>query len=205
MLVQWGTLAEASADIEGLLKPETLQILINVLRSFVSACTSLGEYFWSQLGGMYLDMIGLYRALGSLIVDIMANEGQSRSADVISLLVLSSDTGANHIKHTATTPTLTRCVPVGDIAAKTPKVRYARTIKREILKLVETYVKSTNNPDIVEFTSMHLVPPFFDAVVTDYGRNPPATRESEVLVALDVVTMRLSVGLYLPWNVCFVS
>lgn len=186
-------LAEASTDVTALLKTDTLQILTNVLRSYVSACTSLGEAFTLYLGTIYLDTLKLYRALGDVIVDIMANEGQSRSADVLTLLVIPPNASATgDVSHPTPSPTLTRCVPVGDIAAKTPRVRYARTVKREILKLVQTYVKNVTVD--LDTLGTHFIPPFLDVIVTDYQKNPPSTREAAVLEVLEVVVTKLDVS-----------
>ena len=66
----------------------------------------------------------------------------------------------------------------GLIATKTPKVRSLRTIKKEILKMIETYV---NQADNVQEIVNDLVEPLFGAVLDDYRSNVPDARDAEVL------------------------
>ncbi|KAJ9106972.1 Exportin-1 [Naganishia adeliensis] len=66
----------------------------------------------------------------------------------------------------------------GLIATKTPKVRALRTIKKEILKLVETYIRRAED---LEGTNANLIPGLLEAVLVDYQRNVPAARDAEVL------------------------
>ncbi|KAI8885318.1 nuclear export factor CRM1 [Backusella circina FSU 941] len=75
----------------------------------------------------------------------------------------------------------------GIIATKTPKVRGWRTIKKEILKLVDTFVQNTN--DLSTVNSM--VGPFLEAVLTDYNQNVDAAREAEVLNVISTIINRL--------------
>jgi exportin-1 len=78
----------------------------------------------------------------------------------------------------------------GDIATKTPKVRGLRTIKREILKLIDTYVQKA---DDLEMVNANMVPPLLEAVLVDYNRNVPNAREAEVLNAMTTVIQKLHV------------
>lgn len=66
----------------------------------------------------------------------------------------------------------------GLIATKTPKVRQLRTIKKEILRLVETYMRKA---DDLENTNNSLIPGLLEAVLVDYQRNVPPARDAEVL------------------------
>lgn len=66
----------------------------------------------------------------------------------------------------------------GLIATKTPKVRSLRTIKKEILKMIETYI---NQADNVQEIVRDLVQPLFGAVLEDYRNNVPDARDAEVL------------------------
>ncbi|CAI4509674.1 CFF_collapsed_G0022510.mRNA.1.CDS.1 [Saccharomyces cerevisiae] len=76
----------------------------------------------------------------------------------------------------------------GLIATKTPKVRGLRTIKKEILKLVETYIsKARNLDDVVKV----LVEPLLNAVLEDYMNNVPDARDAEVLNCMTTVVERL--------------
>ncbi|GLJ31785.1 hypothetical protein SUGI_0639370 [Cryptomeria japonica] len=66
----------------------------------------------------------------------------------------------------------------GPFASKTSYVKLLRSVKRETLKLIETFVdKAEDQPHI----GKQFVPPMMDSVLGDYARNVPDARESEVL------------------------
>lgn len=87
----------------------------------------------------------------------------------------------------------------GLIATKTPKVRGLRTIKKEILKLVETYIsKARNLDDVVKV----LVEPLLNAVLEDYMNNVPDARDAEVLNCMATVVEK--VGHMIPQGVILI-
>ncbi|XP_009351846.1 protein EXPORTIN 1A isoform X1 [Pyrus x bretschneideri] len=66
----------------------------------------------------------------------------------------------------------------GPYASKTSYVKLLRSVKRETLKLIETFLdKAEDQPQI----GKQIVPPMLDPVLGDYARNLPDARESEVL------------------------
>ncbi|CAI8617119.1 unnamed protein product [Vicia faba] len=66
----------------------------------------------------------------------------------------------------------------GPYASKTSYVKLLRSVKRETLKLIETFLdKAEDQPQI----GKQFVPPMMDPVLGDYARNVPDARESEVL------------------------
>ncbi|XP_042392932.1 protein EXPORTIN 1A-like isoform X1 [Zingiber officinale] len=66
----------------------------------------------------------------------------------------------------------------GPFASKTSFVKLLRSVKRETLKLIETFIdKAEDQPHI----GKQFVPPMMDPVLGDYARNLPDARESEVL------------------------
>ncbi|CAN6308416.1 unnamed protein product [Urochloa humidicola] len=66
----------------------------------------------------------------------------------------------------------------GPFASRTSFVKLLRSVKRETLKLIETFVdKAEDLPHI----GKQFVPPMMDPVLGDYARNVPDARESEVL------------------------
>lgn len=78
----------------------------------------------------------------------------------------------------------------GEIATKMPRVRGLRTIKKEILKLIETYV---DKADDLEMVRTNIVPALLDAVLVDYNRNVPNARDAEVLKVMSAIITKLSV------------
>lgn len=71
-----------------------------------------------------------------------------------------------------------------------PKVRGLRTIKKEILKLINTYVERADDHEMVH---NNLVPGLLDAVLIDYRRNVPDAREAEVLNVMTTIITKLHV------------
>ncbi|PUZ69349.1 hypothetical protein GQ55_2G100800 [Panicum hallii var. hallii] len=66
----------------------------------------------------------------------------------------------------------------GAFASKTSFVKLLRSVKRETLKLIETFLdKAEDLPHL----GKQFVPPMMDPVLGDYARNVPDARESEVL------------------------
>lgn len=98
----------------------------------------------------------------------------------------------------STTSTDLLCM-IGQIATKTPKIRQLRTVKKEILKLVETYIRKAED---LEAVNNSMIPPLLDAILGDYHRNVPEARDAEVLNVMSTITTRLGVSasLYL-WRV----
>jgi exportin-1 len=84
----------------------------------------------------------------------------------------------------------------GPIATKTPKIRHLRTIKKEILKLMETFIKQS---DDLETINNNLIPPLLDAILGDYNRNVPTARDAEVLNVMSTITIKLGVRYPLHW------
>ncbi len=71
-----------------------------------------------------------------------------------------------------------------------PKVRGMRTIKKEILKLIDIYVQKA---DDLEAVNANIVPPLLDAVLVDYNRNVPDARDAEVLNVMTTIVTKLHV------------
>lgn len=147
----WDSLmAQAAQNMDVLSSTDNIKILSNVLKTNVSACTSIGSFYLPQLGRIYLDMLGLYKAVSGIISETITKEGL--------------------------------------IATKTPKVRQLRTVKKEILKLMETYIKKAEDLEIV---NSNFIPPLLDAILGDYNRNVATARDAEVLNVMATITSRL--------------
>ncbi|KKY28632.1 putative exportin [Phaeomoniella chlamydospora] len=141
---------QANADPSILQDGDTIKVIGNIMKTNVSACSSIGSYFYSQIGRIYHDMLNMYRASSQLISDAVAKEG--------------------------------------NIATKMPKVRGLRTIKKEILKLIDIYVQKA---DDLEMVNGSMVPPLLDAILVDYARNVPDAREAEVLNVMTTIIHKL--------------
>lgn len=78
----------------------------------------------------------------------------------------------------------------GPISTKTPKVRGWRTIKKEILKLIDTYVANTTD---ISAVNTNMVDPFLEAVLTDFNTNVDTARDAEVLNVITTIINKLQV------------
>ena len=80
---QWDSLmAQASQNMDVLSSTDNIKILANVLKTNVSACTSIGSFYLPQLGRIFLDMLGLYKAVSGIVSETVQKEG---SIDVLPL------------------------------------------------------------------------------------------------------------------------
>ncbi|MCJ1355086.1 MAG: Karyopherin transporter [Icmadophila ericetorum] len=143
-------IASANQDPTILQDSDTIKIVGNIMKTNVAACSSIGSYFYPQIGRIYLDMLSMYRATSQMISDAVQQEGL--------------------------------------IATKMPKVRGLRTIKKEILKLIDIYVQKA---DDLEMVNTNIVPALLDAVLVDYNRNNPDARDAEVLNVMTTIITKL--------------
>ena len=150
----WDSLMlQAGSNVDVLSDLDTLREISNVMRINTAVCTSVGTFYLSQLGRIFLDMLGLYRALSSVINDAI--------------------------------------VQGGVVVTRTPKLKALRGIKKDILKLVKTFLQATKDLDAVNAS---LIPPLLEAVLGDYSNNLPEAREWEVLTLMSTVAASLQVS-----------
>ncbi|KAF8520214.1 CRM1 C terminal-domain-containing protein [Hysterangium stoloniferum] len=145
----WDALmAQASSNVDVLGTQENVKILANILKTNVAACSSIGQFYLPQIGRIFLDMLGLYKAVSGIISESVAQQGL--------------------------------------VSTKTPKVRSLRTIKKEILKLMDTYIKRSED---AEGINNNFIPPLLDAILGDYNSNVPPARDAEVLNVMTTITV----------------
>lgn len=73
-------IAEANQNAAILQDGNTIKIIGNIMKTNVAACSSIGTYFYSQIGRIYHDMLNMYRASSQLINDAVANDGKCMHA-----------------------------------------------------------------------------------------------------------------------------
>ncbi|KAG9158076.1 hypothetical protein Leryth_000240 [Lithospermum erythrorhizon] len=130
--------AQQSAEI--LKDTDIIKAVLNILQTNTSVASSLGTFFLTQISGIFIDMLSVYRMYSELISTNIAQGGP--------------------------------------FASRTSLVKLLRSVKRETLKLIETFLdKAEDQPQI----GKQFVPPMMDPVLGDYARNVPDARESEVL------------------------
>lgn len=149
----WDQIIQGAHDDPTILhNSETIKVVGNIMKTNVAACSSIGSYFYPQIGRIYLDMLTMYRASSQLIDEAVQRDG--------------------------------------NIATKMPKIRGLRTVKKEILKLITTYVEKADDLEMIHQT---LVPQLLEAILLDYKNNVPDAREAEVLAVITVLIAKLQV------------
>jgi exportin-1 len=73
-------ISQANQDPSVLQDGETIKIVGNIMKTNVAACSSIGSYFYSQIGRIYHDMLNMYRASSQLISDAVARDGKYPSS-----------------------------------------------------------------------------------------------------------------------------
>lgn len=68
-------MSQAAQNIDVLSNLDNIKILSNVLKTNVSACTSIGSFYLPQIGRIFLDMLGLYKTVSGIISEVVAREG----------------------------------------------------------------------------------------------------------------------------------
>lgn len=66
---------QAASNVDVLNNNDNIKVLGNILKTNVAACGSIGAGFFSQLGFLYADMLGLYKAVSSIISDTVSKQG----------------------------------------------------------------------------------------------------------------------------------
>ena len=75
--VQWDQIiSQANQDPTVLQDGEVIKIIGNIMKTNVAACSSIGSYFYPQIGRIYLDMLTMYRASSNLIDEAVQREGK---------------------------------------------------------------------------------------------------------------------------------
>src|SRR5690242_6929179 len=73
---QWSEImTQASRSIEFLAQPDTTKNIANILKTNVRTCYSLGHFYISQLGRLYLDMLNVYKSYSEMISNTVASSG----------------------------------------------------------------------------------------------------------------------------------
>ncbi|ANB15760.1 exportin CRM1 [Sugiyamaella lignohabitans] len=151
----WDAMMEqAYQNPELLTNGDNIKIIINVLKTNVATCSSLGAGFYPQLARIYANMLSSYTAISHSMV----NEAQGNP-----------------------------------IFTQTHRARVLRGIKKEILKLVETYISRAEDLDEVV---QNIAEPLLTNILDDYQQSQSQFREAEVLSCVDILVNR--VGSMIP-------
>ena len=82
-------IAQANQDPSNLSDGERIKIIGNIMKTNVAACSSIGSYFYPQIGRIYHDMLSMYRATSQMISDSVIREGTYAESVFVLLLTFS--------------------------------------------------------------------------------------------------------------------
>ena len=95
----------------------------------------------------------------------------------------------------------------GELITRQPIIRGMRAVKKEILKLISTWIAKSEDNELVRLLASssppfqsaqvmaNFIPPLLDAVLGDYQTSIPDARDPEVLSTMTVIVSKLKVGL----------
>ncbi len=73
----WDSIIKMATEDPSILQDaDSIKVIGNIMKANVSACTSIGPYFYPQIGRIYHDMLQMYRATSQLISEAVAREGK---------------------------------------------------------------------------------------------------------------------------------
>lgn len=78
---------QAASNVDVLANAENVKIMSNILKTNVSACTSIGSFFLPQLGRIWLDMLGLYKAVSGIISEQVQQQGETRAIKLVKYII----------------------------------------------------------------------------------------------------------------------
>ncbi|PRT54062.1 Exportin-1 [Wickerhamiella sorbophila] len=147
----WNGMVQQIAQTPEILaqNPDSVKMLVGVIKTNTAVCTSLGAPYLAQLARIFTDMLGLYQFVSKQINSAAAANEQ---------FVL------------------------------THYSRLVRTVKREILKLLDTYFRRATQ---LEQIAREIAPPLLATVLTDYQESVPQLRESEVLACVSILVEKV--------------
>jgi exportin-1 len=75
---QWDEIIQKATSSPTILQDsDTIKIIGNIMKTNVAACTSIGGYFYPQIGRIFLDMLSMYRATSELIDEAVQRDGRT--------------------------------------------------------------------------------------------------------------------------------
>lgn len=146
--------ADAQRDASTLTRQETVRDVVKITKTHCRVCAACGPLYVTQLGGIYLDLLNVYRAYSEAVSNaVQAN---------------------------------------GEMATGHSEVRAMRAAKREILRLIGTFVEKCAEPEAPPaLVATSFVPPLLEPVLGDYRRSIAEARDSEVLTLLATTVDKL--------------
>jgi len=147
---------QATQDPTVLQRSDSLELLIDILRTNVSACSTIGNDFIMQLQVIYMKMLDVYKHMSQNIAAAIAS---------------------------------------GSAGGVQPLIKQMRIVKKEILRLLGTWVSMSKDPKEV---TVKVIPTLLPAVLGDYQSSSPEARDAEVLTTMAKIVRTLRECLLQP-------
>jgi exportin-1 len=144
-------MAAASANPAVLQDLDSIGKIIDIMKTNVSACSSIGHDFIFQLQKIYMHMLLVYKQMSTNIVAAIQHAGEAG-------------------------------------AMQQPIIKQMRIVKKEILRLLGTWIPMSKNHDVV---MANIIPSLLEAVLGDYQTSIPQGRDAEVLQTMAKVVETL--------------
>ncbi|KVI07543.1 Armadillo-like helical, partial [Cynara cardunculus var. scolymus] len=179
-------IGHARGNVDFLKDQDVIRTVLNILQTNTSAATALGTYFLPQITLIFLDMLNVYKYVAQLNYIFCNSVRNVEEYALICLCVsycLSKNITLASVKLNALNRMYSELISSGiaeggPYASRSSYVKLLRSVKKETLKLIETFLdKAEDQPQI----GKQFVPPMMDPVLGDYARNLPDARESEMI------------------------
>ena len=147
-------MAQAAANVQTLLDPNTIRELTKILKTNAAVCASVGPLYVHQLGIIFLDLLNLYTTYSAQVSQAVATQGQ--------------------------------------YATRMSNVRAMRGVKKEVLRLLTTFIEKSGEPESTPaYVAQQIMPPILEPVLTDYRTSVPEARDAEVLTLFAAAVEKL--------------
>ncbi|VDN31077.1 unnamed protein product [Gongylonema pulchrum] len=174
-------ISHASQDITVMREHEVVKNILNILKTNVSACRTIGEPFICQLSKIYLDMLNVYKVISESISSFVRESGEGALKQPL-------------LKHMrAVKREILTLISTWVSRTQDSYVRFQILLSSKISfhHCLKPFFSITSEIARQRVILENFVPPLFEAVLFDYQRNCPAAREPKVLSLLSIIVTQL--------------
>ncbi|KAL7509280.1 hypothetical protein ACHAXN_006343 [Cyclotella atomus] len=162
----WKLIMEkANANVETLVEPNTIKEIIKILKINNRLCGAIGPIYANQLQTFFMDLLNVYKTFFMDLLNVYKVYSER-----ISVTIAQQGEGATQLS----------------------LVRTMRSAKKEVLRLLITFIESSGPPESdPQALAEGFIPPVLDPILGDYQRNIPNARDPEVLTLFTTVIEKL--------------
>jgi exportin-1 len=182
-------ITSANHNSEVLWDPKTVKQVVMVLKTNNRVAGSLGHGYIVQLSRIYVDMLQVYKMYSGYVSLKIQKEGKQKEN-------MEMNEKYHLFKFTLFIlfTYLFILLLLGPTQTRTAIVRSMRSVKKETLNLIRTFILNCQDSDKSVVLS-NFLPALLDPVLDDYKRNVPDARDSEVLNLFSAIIEKLGSSL----------